>query len=205
MKKVFCKLVFSAWMLVGLLAMVQAQDMTFALAENSSFVVEGTSTLHSWKVTANKADAKMIADKGFSGKNLPAAGSVIKSLEFKVPIAEMKGRATAMDEKMAKALKAETHPNIIYTLSEAKVEKVDAAQGTFVINSKGKLTVAGVSKDATFQVTGKKLPDGTYQFEGAHPMKMTDFQVEPPTAMFGQIVSGDEVKFVFNLKMKPAK
>jgi hypothetical protein len=36
-------------------------------------------------------------------------------------------------------------------------------------------------------------------FAGAYKLNMTEYEMEPPTAMFGQIVTGEEVEIKFDL------
>ena len=47
------------------------------------------------------------------------------------------------------------------------------------------------------------LADGQYQVSGAYPMKMTDFGIEPPTALLGTMTTGDDVTINFNLTLSP--
>ena len=64
------------------------------------------------------------------------------------------------------------------------------------MTTSGYLTIAGTKKliDLTFdaKVTGDKIT-----LTGDHQTKMTDFKVDPPTAMFGTITTGDEVNIKF--------
>lgn len=41
--------------------------------------------------------------------------------------------------------------------------------------------------------------------QGSKSLKLADFQVEPPTAMFGQIVTGDEISVVLDLYFSPVR
>jgi polyisoprenoid-binding protein YceI len=47
------------------------------------------------------------------------------------------------------------------------------------------------------------LPNGTVNATGMVPIKMTDFGIKPPTAMFGTLRTGDEVKVNFALTVGP--
>jgi hypothetical protein len=45
--------------------------------------------------------------------------------------------------------------------------------------------------------------DGSIKATGTVPVKMTAFQMKPPTAMLGAIRCGDEVKVKFDLVVGP--
>ena len=70
---------------------------------------------------------------------------------------------------------------------------------SFSVDAAGKLTVAGVTKDVAFPVEGKLVSDGKMTFAGAYKLNMTEYDMEPPSAMFGQIVTGEEVEIKFEL------
>src|SRR6185503_13769625 len=46
-----------------------------------------------------------------------------------------------------------------------------------------------------------RLADGTLKAKGVVPIKMTDYGIQPPTAIFGRLKTGDEVKVNFELNV----
>lgn len=190
--------------LFGLLFTVTlaAQEGGWVVGESSTFSVEGTSTLRSWTVEAPSVQGTLLPGDAFRQNDLPAAGSVIEGFTFEIPVSTMDGGIDAMNSKMQKALKMETHPHISYSLAKATVKTVDEANGLITLESQGTVTIAGVSQEVNIEVSGKKEA-GQWQFTGQQSLKMSDFNIDPPSAMFGQIVAGDEVKISFDLKVKP--
>ncbi|MEQ8807891.1 MAG: YceI family protein, partial [Imperialibacter sp.] len=69
----------------------------------------------------------------------------------------------------------------------------------FAVEAKGNLTIAGKTNAVTLPVAGKRDANGKYSFEGSYKLNMKDYDMEPPTAMFGQIVTGEEVEISVNL------
>jgi polyisoprenoid-binding protein YceI len=63
---------------------------------------------------------------------------------------------------------------------------------------KGKLTISGVSKDVWVSVACKVNPDESIQADGSCKLKMSEYNVSPPTFMFGAMKTGDEVSIKFN-------
>jgi hypothetical protein len=51
----------------------------------------------------------------------------------------------------------------------------------------------------------KILPNGDLQFSASKKIKMTEYKMEPPTAMMGTIKVGDEVTVNFDITVTPNK
>lgn len=153
---------------------------------NSSMWVEGTSTIHDWKMTVGQ----------FSG-TVTATADDVQSVEITVPVKELKADNGTMNKKAYAALEANKHPNITYRLTTADLK--EAADGGFEVASKGQLTISGVTKPVTFTVKGEKLADGTFRYAGSTPIQMSDFGIDAPTAMLGTMKTGDKVVVHFNI------
>jgi polyisoprenoid-binding protein YceI len=106
-----------------------------------------------------------------------------------------------MDDNLYKALKANDTPEISYILAT-----FDTAPGEvdgFTLKTNGTLAIAGKENKLTMDVVAVRLPDGSVKATGVVPIKMTDFGIKPPTAMFGTLRTGDEVKVNFALTVGP--
>lgn len=155
-----------------------SQDM-YTLSEQSELTISGTSTVHDWTIAANNM-------KGF----LSHSGEIM-DLGLKVPVSKIKSeRGAAMDKKMHGALKLEQHPEIKF-----KFQEITKNNG-FVIN--GRLRIAGVEQEVELP-SDITLLNGSYTIKGEYKIALQDFGMEPPTAMFGQIVVGDMVTVSYNL------
>ena len=58
--------------------------------------------------------------------------------------------------------------------------------------------MAGATRPIELQAKYKVLPSGELQVTVSKALKMTDFKMEPPTAMMGTIKVGDEVTVNFD-------
>lgn len=157
--------------------LVLAQD-SYQLLSNSALSIDGTSTVHSWTVTANKLEGNLIVKE-----TLPTA------INFEVAVAEIKSeRGPTMDKKMHAALKKEEHPKVSFTLEQLKNKS----------SLLGVLSIAGFEKKVGIDVEITS-EDGVMNIKGEQKIVLQDFGMQPPTAMFGQIVVGDEVIVKFDL------
>jgi polyisoprenoid-binding protein YceI len=75
-------------------------------------------------------------------------------------------------------------------------EVPQAAGGPFVFNVKGTIEVAGAAKEFEFpvQMTVDPTNSKVLTFAGEVAAKMTDFGIEPVSALAGTIKTGDEIK-----------
>lgn len=178
-----------------------SKSIICSLTPESEFSILGTSTLHDWEVKTADVTGTVILSEIFLGEEVPPAGTKIDSVLIKVPVAKMDGgRGKVMNDKIVKALSGTTHPQVIYSLKEAEVmEGAEGAAGEMMIQTNGILNIGGVEREMALKLTGKKLSDYSWQFAGGQKMKMSDFDIETPSAMFGQIVTGDEITVNFSL------
>lgn len=154
----------------------------------NSMTVQGSSSLHDWESQITKAEWKGL----FQIENLALVD--VKNVEVKIPVESIKStKGKIMDSKTYDAFDAEKHPFIIFSLTSAKIN-----QTAGIIDAKGTLTMAGATRPIDLQAKYKVLPSGELQVTVSKTLKMTDFKMEPPTAMMGTIKVGDEVTVNFD-------
>ncbi|HYK01118.1 MAG TPA: YceI family protein [Thermoanaerobaculia bacterium] len=170
------------------LAAFAASAERFAGTTGSVVKVEGTSTLHDWSMTSTTIKGEINAPTP-DNWNAPAKAVIT------IPVTSIKSEHTKMDKLMAEALKAKTNPEIRYEMTQATPRNVTAT--AFVLETRGKLTIAGTTRDIAFDVQGSRNADGRYTLVGQAPIRMTSFGIKPPTAMMNTIKTGDDVKVTF--------
>lgn len=156
----------------------------------SSFVIEGTSSLHDWEMNSESFSGDISYTKTDTDFNL-------KSIAVKVGVRSLKSGKNIMDKKCYAALKDETHPNIKYQFQKIKsIKKINDNLSNAILV--GALTIAGKTKtvEIAVKITQK---EGVVIIEGEKPLKMSDFDVVPPTAILGTLKTGNEITIVFNL------
>lgn len=187
----------------GFTVLMFLMTMTFAVLAQTSYevkshnlVIEGTSNLHDW--TAQVEDVK-----GTFNLKLEKGKIVdIENLTVKVKSNSLKGsKGSIMDSKISDALNAKKYPEISFSLD--KVNSISEASGGVKISTIGKLSISGVTKTINLSAVGKVTATGEIEFTGSTKLKMTDFKVDPPTAMFGALTTGDEITLTYKVVVKP--
>lgn len=162
--------------------------------------IQGTSTLHDWTCNVTKVDGTIEMDSKVLTKGIWSENSKIKTLKVSVPVESIKSpRGAAMEKKLYNALKSEKFPFIVFTLNNIK--SMPSKTGSSQLEATGTLNVAGVEKPVSLLVNATFNAEKNLSFAGSYSMNMKDFDVEPPSAMFGQIVSGEKVTISFNVQV----
>lgn len=179
-------------------APIVAQDQ-LSMTEDSKISITGTSTLHDWKAAVNEFEGSCQLEDGLNTS--PEKGLALSTIQLSFKGETIDGgRGPAMNGKIMKALKVTEHPQITFEAAEASI--TDVSGKGFTITTTGKLNIAGVDQEITMNLEGSKNDDNSYTFVGSKALKMTDFQITPPSAMFGQIETKDDITINFELQFK---
>ncbi|PKD20627.1 hypothetical protein APR41_13200 [Salegentibacter salinarum] len=161
----------------------------FRMDNSSEIVVEGTSNIHDWemKATSKQGGATITTEDGkLTG---------ISELQVSVPAESLESGKGGMDKNAYKALNTDKYKNIEFKLDEVK--KIEAnGSNSYKINGLATLKISGVSKQVPVEFTAK-LNGNKLEINGEESLNMTNYKIDPPTAMFGTITTGEEVTIKF--------
>jgi len=185
--------------LVALLLPVMglAQSANYNVDESSTIKITGTSTVHDWEAEAEEMDLSVALNPELLASESPE--SPVTSLSLNVPVTSIESGKGGMNRRINDALKHKDHPEIMFNLFSSELAEGEQSGETFTLNLRGNLNIAGFTREVTFPVTGTKVDDNSYRFEGSYGLNMKDYEVDPPSAMLGAIKSGEEVEIVFNI------
>ena len=109
-----------------------------------------------------------------------------------------------MDNKTYAALKATRYPDILFTLSTPlKLSQVSGARQPVPVQ--GDLLLAGISRPVVMQVKTLTVDQGKLLFEGFEQIRMTDYGVKPPSALFGTMKAAPDITIHFKTNfIKPS-
>jgi len=157
--------------------------------------LNGTSNLHDWemKAVSGTTAASFVVTNGKI--------TSLSKLNFSLPVKNLKSGESAMDKNTYKALNSDANPNISFVLSSATV--VSTGGNNYKLNCQGKMSIAGKTNQTELLATGIYNPaDKSFTVTGVKKMKMTEYNVKPPTALLGTIKTGNDISISYNLKFK---
>lgn len=161
--------------------------------EESTLIVYGTSSLHDWHITTENQNGKIV----FKDINT----SDIEKLAISVKAESLKSGKKAMDKNTYKALNADDYKTINFQLIKLD-NVVKKSDGKFTVKAIGDLTITGVKKRISLNFDIDVSVAKSIILTGEKTMKMTDFSIDPPKALFGTITTGDEITIKFKTIFK---
>ena len=179
---------------------LRAQDL-YKLngSKENSIKVLGTSNVHDWTMEAQNPTAEALFSTRSGDEDIPKN---LNSLSFSVNAKSLKSERTSMDNRTYKTINADTYPKITFKLISSTI--TPAKKNAFVIRATGTLTIAGTSKTIVMQVNGSINGDNSITCSGQQKIKLTDFNIQPPSFMMGAMKVGDDLTIQYGLTFKKA-
>jgi hypothetical protein len=161
------------------------------IPENSSMIIRGTSSLHDWQM-----EVKEMAGSAALLMNERHVDSILDT-RFSCRTKSIVSDYRLMDKKTYEALKAEEYSAIHFRIANDK--KIYRSGGSFSGEVTGYLSIAGVTKEIDVPFNGRILENGEVEVEGTVPLKMSEFNIDPPTALMGALKTDDEIRISYSL------
>ncbi|SHG36406.1 Polyisoprenoid-binding protein YceI [Fodinibius roseus] len=190
----------SIWISLGLLLITGqgwAQTTEYTIDKSSTMVINGTSNIKDWKAEVEEMNAKISLTPSLLEQDSMA--SPVSQFSLTIPVKEIESGKGGMNRKIYGALKEEDHPEIMFNLISAALADTVQSAELFTLKVEGNLSVAGTVNEVSFPVKGTRVGEDNYRFEGTYGINMKDYDVDPPSAIFGTIKSREEVEIKFNI------
>jgi hypothetical protein len=176
---------------------VQAQPQQITVMHGSTLRIDGTSSVNSFTCVAENVDGQ-----GRLGTTTPARLASLEERQpqakLTVPVQTLDCGKERMNEDLYEAMEASEHPMIRYQLDEAKIlERI--GNNEYRLRTRGRLSLAGEERSIEMTVIGTRIGEGRYAVKGSKEMLMSDFGIDPPTALLGLIKAHDEIEVHFDL------
>jgi hypothetical protein len=170
--------------------------LRFQLVNESAITIKGSSTVNTFTCTSQYIQGSGTATSISAKLDNPDVSAEIAA---QVKLFDCgNGR---MNRDLWNALKSDDNPLITYSLDDALVGQLKTEDGEAVsIVASGHLAIAGVEQPIELALTAKLLGDGDYAITGQQDIKMSDFDVERPTALLGLVKAHDDITIYFDLR-----
>ena len=188
LSKIFMLLLVSFIYIAG---SIQAQSLRIN-SKTSTMTIYGTTNVHNFTTKVEQIKGELVVN----------SSKKIQSLNVEIPVHSIKSGEKGMDNKTYEAFKDTKFPTITFQLVDVTSLQISGEEINVTVN--GNLTMAGASRRISFRSTGKKLKSGEYEFKGSIPLKMTDFNMKPPTAMLGVMKVGNAITLKYDINLEGA-
>lgn len=193
---VFAGLLFLS---AGLFMPVPAQ--TFTVSEASTMTIYGTANVTDWEAEVKTIRGEVIIRNPGRSDWSNAEASWFESVEITIPVEDIDADSRRMNRNMYDYLKEDDYPNITYTLVEAQ-ELALLDNSGIVLTVRGMISAAGESVEIIHDVEITENESGDIVISGSQDLLMTDFGIDPPTALLGSVRARDEMTIEFELLLE---
>jgi polyisoprenoid-binding protein YceI len=194
------KSILAAITLLTLTSALVAQDRQAVMTE-SQMRMEGTSNVRDWSGDVKNMTVNFRVSEGVAINNLTADD--FRSLTVEIPVQQIESSTRGLASNIHKYLKYDTQPVIRFQMTGVTgIERVGTPQADQKVTISGNLSVAGKTNPVTLEVLAKSNPNGTTRFFATHALKMTDFGIDPPTAVMGTVRAVDELSIIFDITFR---
>lgn len=194
----------------------------FQAASPSTVLLRGTSNVADWRCSGTTIHANVEVDS-----TLAKINEVIDRIEdgnvaewvltpdearfpqprFSMAIAIQSLRCgnRIMESDLRSALKAASHPAIEFRFTglDGSLTR-DIDRDLFEAEVLGEISAAGVKRQVRVTVVAQRVSGTRFRLRAELPLRMTDFGITPPTALFGLVKANDDLKIRFDLLLQPA-
>jgi polyisoprenoid-binding protein YceI len=163
--------------------------------ERSSMTVYGSSNVRDWTMDVTQINGSVLL--GDEQAKLPS----IDEIQVEVAVENMVSDKDRLQRHAHDALKKEDYPTISFSSSNVQVSSAQA--DSFSVVASGKLTIKGNTQAVELTAKGVQQSDGTLHVKGEHGLKLSTFEVERPSLMFGAIKVDDPIRIGFDVVLTP--
>jgi hypothetical protein len=175
------------------------KGMEIQILDNSQLFIEGKSNINKFAChcTQNFPTAKI------QYNSTPSKGTAhFNKTEMKITTSELDCGKKAINKDLLKTLKADEYPNIILELCSLKFMEGAHDDEWQEVKAETFLTIAGTTRTMNMMVKAKQLGQGTFKIKSSEELKLTDFGIDPPTALLGLVKVKDEMTLHLDLEVK---
>lgn len=125
------------------------------------------------------------------------------TFQLRVPVTSLRCGNRQMERDMYRALRADQNPAIEFrfaSLASGVDHDIDAGRYRATID--GVLTLAGAKRTVKIPVEAQRVARDSFRLRARLPLRMTDFRITPPTALFGMVKAKDDLVVQFDLYLQ---
>lgn len=161
--------------------------------EKSEIEINGKSTFHNWNAKTLSVNGK--ANVIFKDKKIMD----VTDMNLFLSVESLKSETKGLTKKMHKALESNRYPRIYFKLTKMKFISNDTVNATGLLTLKhvtNEINLTGIIDKIEKQENNKAY---VVLVMGSKMLKMTDYDIKPPTFMLGVFKTDDEVDVRFKI------
>jgi hypothetical protein len=192
--------------------------LVLVASSGSRLVLEGSSNVTDWRCSGTTLEARMevaaplaqinniidrIEDGDVARLDPRAASFPQPQFQLEVPVTSLRCGNGQMERDMYRALRAEENPLIRFRFDKlAGGVEHDIDAGVYRATITGELALAGTRRIVQIPVEAQRVARDRFRLRATLPLRMTDFRIAPPTALFGMVKAKNDLVVQFDLYLQ---
>ncbi len=177
--------------------------VTYMPEELSRLWIEGRSNINEFECEANRYFGEATLVQSNEDLDFQQAADERLFLQVEIDVDGFECGRSRMNRDLQDALRSDQFPEITFLFDSAEfigfIEDEESENDIFEVEILGTLTVAGNTRNIQFVTQAYYLEPQRIRAIGKTTIRMTDFDVEPPTALMGLVKADDELTVNFDL------
>jgi polyisoprenoid-binding protein YceI len=169
---------------------------------DSRIWIEGKSNVNSFSCRAQSYEGEAVIINQVSDVTEVNPNDQVR-LELKIPVRSFECGRNRMNRDLYDALRSDEFLYITFDFKDAQNLTNGDNNSNYKLRISGTLTVAGYSREITFDADGYILDSNRLRAVGKKTILMTDYNVEPPTGLLGLVRAENELTVHFDLYASP--
>lgn len=157
--------------------------------DNSRLWIEGSSNVNKFQCRAARYNTELE----------PPTTDTTTRVEVDVAVEGFDCGKRRMNRDLYETLLSGKHPFISFDYDSTESITYDEETDTYMLVVNGTLTVAGHTNRIQFPLTAEIINDDKIKAVGSTDLKMTEYNVEPPSALLGLVRVNDELTVHFEI------
>lgn len=173
-------------------------DYYFDIEKGSKLFIEGSSNVNSFECESKDEFLNQLSRITFSDDER-SLNFTSTSLRLRTTLLDCDN--SKMNRDLCEALKSEDYPYITIELHDAVIiegspKRLDS---NFIVRCSASMSITNVTRKVSLDVKAKNLGNGRFRFYSTTRLLMTDYGVEPPTALLGLIKVRNSIRIVLDI------
>ena len=165
---------------------------------DSRFWIQGDATVRDFTCVATGVEGTAVLPD--ARDSISAEGSSQTKVVVRVPIRSIDCGNSRMTSDLQETLKMEDHSKIRFELVHATMGgRTDTSAHWRRVDALGPLTVAGTKRLTKLNAAARALDDAHFRLRGCLPIRMTYFNIDPPSKALGLIKVKNRVEVQYDL------
>ena len=167
----------------------QTNDVKFLILEDSKLRINGTSNVTDFQcIYKDRISADTVNQSITFGDTLTISGDKIS-----INVSSLDCGKRVINRDLQKTLKAKEYPFLELNLLTVEISD------TTPFNALLEITIAEVTQNRFVEITSFENSKDHLVFSGSGKILLSDFGLDPPTAIFGLIKVDNEIEIMFDL------